>query len=585
MKKVICLFVLLFCIKTNAQLFYNKGQKFLIQDSALIYVMGSCQNDSSALLQNQGQLYLDSSFINYNTSMAEKSGRYYVKGDWVNSAIFIADSSKVYLWGLQQFIKGTSETSFWDLLCSGTGPKQLNINTAVTDSLVFSNLEIRLGNDTLFFNNPHAAALSFDSTFAAEGFFSNDSLGALSRTISGSDWYIYPMGTSLGGQRYRPLVVKNGNTNLIASNRVAVSYNDYNATFSSYITNLKDSLCKVDSVFYHEIKPLDANNASYDLRYYFYKPNDHNWNTIGNWLFSTSDWRELDNSIPIAGNNGYYNYIQKDSFLLSRYRPVALADKYPKISSFSGKDSVCKNQPINVSISVNPVSDYQVYWSSNGLHSFVNNDSTHESASIQYNSPGIYQVQFHLIDTAFGCGALQDTSMVIIRNGPVAGFSVTTSPLYAGLPVNIEDQSTGAVSWNYLLGNTEASTLQNPIATYFVIGQYQVTQLVLDKYGCRDSVEHTIQITDGISIPNVFTPNGDGTNELFNIKGIGTTTYSMEITNRWGEMVYKGGEETAAWDGRTIAGLPCPAGTYFYILSIQFSGGKKEYKGFVELYR
>lgn len=73
-------------------------------------------------------------------------------------------------------------------------------------------------------------------------------------------------------------------------------------------------------------------------------------------------------------------------------------------------------------------------------------------------------------------------------------------------------------------------------------------------------------------IPNVFTPNGDGRNDLFEIKNSFTNTV---IFNRWGEIVFETNFNGLYWDGRTNTGKEVPEGTYFYIIDL-FDECKKE---------
>ena len=67
-------------------------------------------------------------------------------------------------------------------------------------------------------------------------------------------------------------------------------------------------------------------------------------------------------------------------------------------------------------------------------------------------------------------------------------------------------------------------------------------------------------------IPNIFTPNGDGINDLFTIPCLSTTqTGELIVFNRWGDVVYETDKYHNQWDG-THNGQPLPDGTYFYIL-------------------
>ncbi|MGZ3932171.1 MAG: T9SS type B sorting domain-containing protein, partial [Bacteroidia bacterium] len=53
----------------------------------------------------------------------------------------------------------------------------------------------------------------------------------------------------------------------------------------------------------------------------------------------------------------------------------------------------------------------------------------------------------------------------------------------------------------------------------------------------------------GIWVPNAFTPNGDGLNDIFYAKGYGITKFNMDIFDRWGEKVFSATDINDAWDG------------------------------------
>ena len=80
-------------------------------------------------------------------------------------------------------------------------------------------------------------------------------------------------------------------------------------------------------------------------------------------------------------------------------------------------------------------------------------------------------------------------------------------------------------------------------------------------------------------IPNVFTPNGDGINDIFELKQFPPGAV-LRIYNRWGELVFET-ESQGAWDGSTQQGLPCSDGVYFY----RFDTKKKTVHGFIHLQR
>jgi gliding motility-associated-like protein len=73
-------------------------------------------------------------------------------------------------------------------------------------------------------------------------------------------------------------------------------------------------------------------------------------------------------------------------------------------------------------------------------------------------------------------------------------------------------------------------------------------------------------------LPNAFSPNGDGLNDVFELNTIGITTYTMRVFNQWGQKVFEG--LNSSWDG-TFQGMECPAGVYMVLLSYTNKSGKQ----------
>ena len=88
-----------------------------------------------------------------------------------------------------------------------------------------------------------------------------------------------------------------------------------------------------------------------------------------------------------------------------------------------------------------------------------------------------------------------------------------------------------------------------------------------------------------VYIPNIFSPNGDGQNDILYIRGQGIDAVHIMIYNRWGEKVFESSDIGKGWDG-TFKGKKCPAGVYFYVGDITFKNGEKLVrKGDVSLVR
>ena len=123
---------------------------------------------------------------------------------------------------------------------------------------------------------------------------------------------------------------------------------------------------------------------------------------------------------------------------------------------------------------------------------------------------------------------------------------------------------------------------QSPTASPIMTTSYTV--VAIDTNGCTSTASVVVTVeaigyADTVFIPNVFSPNGDGSNDLFLITT--DSEYSLNIYNRWGEVIYTS-DYRQFWDGRTDAGELSPEGTYYYLLVLE-SG--EVYQGHLTLVR
>jgi gliding motility-associated-like protein len=134
----------------------------------------------------------------------------------------------------------------------------------------------------------------------------------------------------------------------------------------------------------------------------------------------------------------------------------------------------------------------------------------------------------------------------------------------------------------------DSSSTKNPTRIFDHIGKYPVLLISTTDKGCSDTLYKIIEVRDEFSvyIPNTFTPNGDNLNDVFNVRGVGLSKdgYSMEIYDRWGNLVYSSKDLLKGWDG-TIKNLNGEVGVYVYKVKVNGDNGqgKKEYVGHVSL--
>lgn len=139
--------------------------------------------------------------------------------------------------------------------------------------------------------------------------------------------------------------------------------------------------------------------------------------------------------------------------------------------------------------------------------------------------------------------------------------------------VHYTDLTSGSVAWLWDLGGGSSSTIQNPTTTYNTPGIYSITLIVTNMNDCIDTIVKSIEIYPKLEIliPNVFTPNGDGFNDVFGPVMSGFKSFHMEIYNRWGKMVFVTDDYEVLWDG-IINNTLASDGVYFYVITVGLFG-------------
>ena len=144
----------------------------------------------------------------------------------------------------------------------------------------------------------------------------------------------------------------------------------------------------------------------------------------------------------------------------------------------------------------------------------------------------------------------------------------------SGSGVNVKYQWTPA---QWLNNNTAARPLTTPLddITY--------TLQLTSSDGCAATDDVFVRVLKAPAVPNVFTPNGDGINDKWEIKYLNTYPgAAIEIFNRYGQLIFQSKGYPKPWDG-TYNGKAVPAGTYYYIINPK--NGRKQIAGFVDIVR
>jgi gliding motility-associated-like protein len=198
-------------------------------------------------------------------------------------------------------------------------------------------------------------------------------------------------------------------------------------------------------------------------------------------------------------------------------------------------------------------------------------------------------------------GCIEGGVFQVVAGGLNANFAPSALTGFAPLGVTFSNLSsssstlsgTSSITTVWSFGNGTAQTTTNVAlstnAIYNNPGTYTVT-IVSSKGSCIDSAYKVIRvdIPSKLEIPNVFTPNGDGSNDVFFLKTSNLTEITALIFDRWGNKVYDLTSSTGniAWDGKNLEGKECAAGTYFYVIKAKGKDEQSyEKKGNVSLFR
>jgi gliding motility-associated-like protein len=190
-----------------------------------------------------------------------------------------------------------------------------------------------------------------------------------------------------------------------------------------------------------------------------------------------------------------------------------------------------------------------------------------------FTESGNYMVTLTVIDSGT-CNIISTYKREIeVIVGANAAFDVSFNACENKM--SIENRSTNGFEYVWDFGDGTTSTDIDPEYDYGAVGAYTISLHVNPGTLCEDTVSKRLDILEdaspSIKLYNVFTPNGDGTNDCFkfDLENRECTDYKLQIFNRWGERLFETSDPRVCWDGilpddRHLA----PEGTYYYIVNV-----------------
>jgi gliding motility-associated-like protein len=214
----------------------------------------------------------------------------------------------------------------------------------------------------------------------------------------------------------------------------------------------------------------------------------------------------------------------------------------------------------------------------------VNNESPTSNTSFTDLVAGNYSIA---VTDANGC-IFSVSDIIVSASEGIASVDLTIFDEDCGDSngeISVNNISGGASPFSLFLNDQESEL---GIWSDLSAGTYSLE--IIDANDCDWTEIITVEQIGGgkiTEIPNIFTPNADGVNDIWRIALDCIESYDCVIINRWGNIVYQSKNYQDGWDGLDTAGMPVTDGVYFYKINYQFIGepSPKEIHGFIHLKR
>jgi gliding motility-associated-like protein len=324
------------------------------------------------------------------------------------------------------------------------------------------------------------------------------------------------------------------------------------------------------------------NQAAFDLNAYALNPGG-NWSgpgiPNGSSIFDPA-------KANLGGNNIVVHETHSETTSLCPDTTAAriTVKNIPKVSINSSLPSGCS--PLKMTFNMPSTTEGSGYWT------FGDGTPVSEGFNVNhiFTDPGTYQVLFNYYDgEAQGCSTqVSLPSLITVKQSPEADFDAPTEITLSNPEVRLVNTSKGLME-NYYSWNVDGVghfTDLHPLVDFPTVGKYRITLTASSTDGCTSETVKFIDVKNefNVFIPNSFTPNYDGLNDIFipvfTPYGLDTKNYLLEIYDRWGHLIFASKDHTKGWDGtfQNRGDQILKEDTYVYRLKFRDLDGMSHYK-------
>lgn len=266
---------------------------------------------------------------------------------------------------------------------------------------------------------------------------------------------------------------------------------------------------------------------------------------------------------------------EKWYYFKATYKSCSVTDSI-KIENYAIRYSkpeieVCAGDTGTINLNIQTSYPYTIKW-------LLNNDSLESISNPRINDTFNQSQTVYFSINNFVC-TITDSLSVIVHPLPIAEASIDKPLINSGEQIQLSVNQDQSFSYNWSpAAGLSSSVIYNPSANPQVSTLYTV--IVTNENQCRnqDTVSVTVIESDcsvsSLYIPNAFSPNGDGVNDVFKVRINGLKNMLLEIYNRWGLKVFETTNINEGWNG-TYKDQPAPLDTYGYYFTGECVQGEK----------
>jgi gliding motility-associated-like protein len=352
--------------------------------------------------------------------------------------------------------------------------------------------------------------------------------------------------------------------------------NNVNGNYSVTVTDVNGCSRNESIVVNNNQIPLSITSSSQNINCAtgqtgFISINVNGGNSPYQYLWSNGNNNNSINNLTA----GTYTVTVTDANGCSKGFSKTITDITNVHAQVQASNEICVGEYANLQCDSLPAATYQWYY---------NNEPLNGAITSTFTTPvgGTYYV---IVSTA--CGTYQSNNIEIIVHA--LNHVQVNNDLIICQGESAQLHAAGGVNYQWTPAiNIDNANFSDPIVTPDFSTDYTVT--VTDQYGCSATATVKVSVMcDSIDAPNGFSPNNDGINDYFHIKGIedfdGNVVF---IYNRWGSLVFKQKNYDNKWDGKcnvngALMGQDLPEGTYYFLIDLNNEG--KPLSGYVVLKR